>query len=195
MEKQLLIAGIDEAGRGPLAGPVVAAAVIFHPGKSIEGVANSKKLTAAKRDALYEKIIQECLAYGVGQATPEEIDRLNILQATFLAMRRAVEQLAVKPDKLLIDGNQRPPLSYEIEMIVKGDDTVPVISAASIIAKVTRDRQMNLYDQQFPGYGFAEHKGYATPEHLTALQQLGITPIHRHSFEPVRQGSLFDIPV
>lgn len=186
------IAGVDEAGRGPLAGPVIAAAVIFRPGKIIAGVANSKKLTFKKREILYEKIINECLSYGVGRAEVAEIDRLNILQASLLAMQRAVAKLTVKPDKVLVDGNQCPQLLCETEAIVQGDDSVPVISAASIIAKVLRDREMDLYEQQFPGYGFAEHKGYATAEHFSAIYRLGITPIHRRSFEPVRQISLFD---
>jgi ribonuclease HII len=189
--KTLLIAGVDEAGRGPLAGPVIAAAVIFHPGKTIAGVTDSKKLTAKKRETLYVKIIAECLCYGVGRADAEEIDRLNILQASLLAMQRAVSQLLLKPDKVLVDGNLCPVLSCETEAIVQGDYTVPVISAASIIAKVLRDKEMDLYEQQFPGYGFAEHKGYGTAEHLAAIHRLGITPIHRKSFEPVRQTSLF----
>lgn len=191
IEYKGLIAGIDEAGRGPLAGPVIAAAVIFHPDKPILGVADSKKLTAKKREELFEKIIAECLCYGVGRADAEEIDRLNILQANFLAMRRAVEQLSVKPNKILIDGNQCPPLDYEMEAIVQGDAKVAVISAASIIAKVVRDREMELYEKQFPGYGFAEHKGYGTAEHMAAIQRLGITSIHRKSFAPVRQRLLF----
>lgn len=190
--KMQLIAGVDEVGRGPLAGPVVAAAVIFHPGQIIEGVADSKKLTPKKRDELYDIIIRDCLAYGVGRAEVEEIDQINILQASLLAMQRAVAQLSVQPHKVLVDGNKSPIWTYETETIVQGDETVPVISAASIIAKVIRDREMENYAKIYPNYGFAEHKGYGTREHYAALNRLGITPIHRKSFEPVRQLALFN---
>jgi ribonuclease HII len=193
MLDQPLIAGVDEVGRGPLAGPVVAAAVIFHPGQVIVGVADSKKLTAKKRDALYEIITRDCLCYAVGHAEVAEIDQINILQASLLAMQRAVLQLTVKPDKVLVDGNRCPALSCAAEAIVGGDNSVAEISAASIIAKVLRDREMDTYEQQFPGYGFAEHKGYATAKHLAAIRRLGITPIHRKSFEPIRQLSLFAV--
>lgn len=188
----LIIAGVDEAGRGPLAGPVIAAAVILPRQYKIPGLANSKKLSSQKREALCEAITKKCLAFAIGRADVEEIDRLNILQASLLAMQRAIYQLSIKPDKALIDGNRCPNLFCEAEAIVRGDDTVPVISAASILAKVTRDREMMVYDQQYPGYGFAEHKGYATAEHRSAIHRLGITPIHRKSFEPVRQLILFE---
>ena len=187
LSQELLIAGVDEAGRGPLAGPVIAAAVIFYPDKPILGVADSKKLSAKKREELYEIIINESLAYGIGRADVEEIDRLNILQASLLAMQRAVEQLPIKPNKVLVDGNRCPSLPYASEAIVQGDDSVPVISAASILAKVTRDREMSEYDRQFPDYGFAQHKGYGTTAHCAAIRRFGVTPIHRLTFSPIKQ--------
>lgn len=188
---EIIIAGVDEAGRGPLAGPVVAAAVILNPEKPVKGVANSKKLTGKKREALYDQIIEHCLAYGIARAEVDEIDRLNILNASLLAMQRAITQLAIRPEKVLVDGNICPELPMEVEAIVKGDDKIPAISAASILAKVTRDREMLLWEKEFPGYGFAEHKGYGTEMHLDAIHRLGITPIHRKSFLPIRQMSLF----
>ncbi len=188
---ELIIAGVDEAGRGPLAGPVFAAAVILDPKKPIKGVANSKKLTEQKREKLFDQIIEHCLAYAIARADVDEIDRLNILNASLLAMQRAVAQLSIQPNKALIDGHVCPKLPCETEAIIKGDDSVPAISAASILAKVTRDREMVLYETQYPGYGFAEHKGYGTVMHLDAIHRLGITPIHRKSFEPVRQLTLF----
>jgi len=183
----MLIAGVDEAGRGPLAGPVVAAAVIFTNGPVV-GVADSKKLTAKKRDALYDVICANCI-YGIGVATVEEIDQVNILQATFLAMRRAVAALPQRPGRILVDGNQRPKFDEfsveQIEAIVSGDALVAEISAASILAKVTRDRMMLQLDSQFPGYGFAKHSGYGVPAHMTALTSLGPSPAHRRTFAPV----------
>lgn len=180
-----LLAGVDEAGRGPLAGPVVAAAVILDDHNPIVGLADSKKLTAARRDALFDEIRAKALCCSVALASVEEIDRLNILQATLLAMQRAVEGLRLKPHKVLVDGNRLPRLDVLAEAIVKGDDKVPAISAASILAKVTRDRMLLELDQAHPGYGFARHKGYGTAEHLEALAQLGATPHHRRSFAPV----------
>jgi ribonuclease HII len=180
-----LLAGVDEAGRGPLAGPVVAAAVILDDHNPIVGLADSKKLTAARREALFDEIRAKALCCSVAQASVEEIDRLNILQATMLAMQRAVEGLRLKPHKVLVDGNRLPRLDVLAEAIVKGDDKVPAISAASILAKVTRDRMLLALDQAHPGYGFARHKGYGTAEHLEALATLGATPHHRRSFAPV----------
>ena len=180
-----LMAGVDEAGRGPLAGPVVAAAVILDPFNPITGLADSKKLTALRREKLYDEIQAKALCCSIALATVEEIDRLNILQATLLAMKRAVESLRLKPAKVLIDGNQLPRLLIVAEAIVKGDALVPAISAASILAKVYRDRWCGEYDLQFPQYGFAGHKGYGTAAHLAALRQHGACPQHRRSFAPV----------
>lgn len=183
----MLIAGVDEVGRGPLAGPVVAAAVILDPNRPIEGLADSKKLTATKRERLFEIIQDQCLAFALGRAEVEEIDSINILQASLLAMQRAVQALAINPEKVLVDGNQCPRLPYPVQAIIKGDQTEACISAASIIAKVVRDREMLDYDKQYPGYGFAGHKGYPTAAHVAALKEQGVTPIHRRSFSPVRQ--------
>jgi ribonuclease HII len=180
-----LIAGVDEAGRGPLAGPVVAAAVILDDLHPIRGLADSKKLTARRREQLYDEIRAKALCCSVAQASVEEIDRLNILQATMLAMKRAVEGLRLKPVKVLVDGNRLPTLDVLAEAIVKGDALVPAISAASILAKVTRDRWCVDYDLQFPQYGFAGHKGYGTAAHMAALQAHGPCPEHRRSFAPV----------
>ena len=180
-----LIAGVDEAGRGPLMGPVVAAAVILDDLKPIKGLADSKKLTALQRGRLYDEIRAKALCCSVAMATVEEIDALNILQATMLAMKRAVEGLRLKPHKALIDGNRLPLLNLLAEAIVKGDALVPVISAASILAKVTRDRWCADYDLQYPQYGFAGHKGYGTAAHLLALREHGACPQHRKSFAPV----------
>ena len=180
-----LMAGVDEAGRGPLAGPVVAAAVILDPFNPITGLADSKKLTALRREKLYDEIQAKALCCSIALATVEEIDRLNILQATLLAMKRAVESLRLKPAKVLVDGNQLPRLLIVAEAIVKGDALVPAISAASILAKVYRDRWCGEYDLQFPQYGFAGHKGYGTAAHLAALRQHGACPQHRRSFAPV----------
>lgn len=183
-----LIAGVDEAGRGPLAGPVVAAAVILDPNRPIKsGLRDSKKLSPAQRDRMYEVIVKDTLAVATGIATVEEIDALNILRATLLAMRRAVQNLTTIPQLILVDGNQNPGIAgIPTRCIIKGDASEPPISAASIIAKVTRDRMMLEYDRQYPGYGFAKHKGYGTSEHLLALERLGPSPIHRFSFAPVR---------
>jgi len=179
---QGIVAGVDEAGRGPLAGPVLAAAVILDPKKPITGLKDSKLLSAKKREMLYVDIIEKCMTFGVGQASVSEIDSINILQASLLAMRRAVARLTVMPNLVLVDGNQNPRLPYLTRLIVRGDVLEPVISAASIIAKVTRDRIMCELDIQYPHFGFAIHKGYATERHLAALQKLGATPFHRKTF-------------
>ena len=188
-----LIAGVDEAGRGPWAGPVIAAAVILNPEKPIKGVADSKKLSAKKRDVLFDVIQSEAIAYAIGRADVDEIDQLNILQASLLAMQRAVDELSIKPTAALIDGNRCPQLCCPSTAIIKGDDSVPAIGAASILAKVSRDREMLIYDKKYSGYGFAQHKGYGTKKHLMALQRLGVTDIHRKSFAPVRNLALFTV--
>ena len=180
-----LIAGVDEAGRGPLAGPVVAAAVILDDRHAIKGLADSKKLSARRREALFDEIRAKALCCSVAQASVEEIDEFNILQATLLAMRRAVMGLRLPPKLVLVDGNRLPVLDIRAEAIVKGDDKVPAISAASILAKVTRDRWCLEYHQQFPQYGFDQHKGYGTADHLAALRLHGPCPQHRRSFRPV----------
>ena len=180
-----LIAGVDEAGRGPLAGPVVAAAVILDDLNPIAGLADSKKLTALKRERLFDEIRAKALCCSIAEATVEEIDELNILQATLLAMRRAVEGLRLKPTKVLVDGNRLPVLDVLAEAIVKGDSKVQAISAASILAKVHRDRWCQELHAQYPQYGFDGHKGYGTASHLQALQEHGATPWHRKSFAPV----------
>jgi len=185
------VCGVDEAGRGPLVGAVVAGAVVLDPNNPIAGLKDSKKLTPVRRDFLYEQIIEKAKAWGVGQASPTEIDDINILQATMLAMRRAVEDLASRlgawPDKALIDGNRCPQLPIPSEAIIKGDAKEPVISAASIIAKVTRDRQMKILDALHPQYGFAQHMGYPTEAHFAALKEFGACDEHRKSFSPVRK--------
>jgi ribonuclease HII len=180
-----LIAGVDEAGRGPLAGPVVAAAVILDDLNPIKGLADSKKLSAARREKLFDEIRAKALCCSIAQASVQEIEQLNILQATLLAMRRAVEGLRLKPSKVLVDGNRLPVLDVLAEAIVQGDALVPAISAASILAKVTRDRWCAEYDLQFPQYGFAKHKGYGTAEHMAALKAHGACPEHRKTFRPV----------
>ena len=182
-----LIAGVDEAGRGPLAGPVVAAAVILDDLNPIVGLADSKKLTALKRERLYDEIRAKALCCSIAEATVEEIDELNILQATMLAMRRAVEGLRLKPTKVLVDGNRLPVLDVLAEAIVKGDSKVQAISAASILAKVHRDRWCQELHAQYPQYGFDGHKGYGTAAHLQALKEFGATPWHRKSFAPVAE--------
>ena len=182
-----LIAGVDEAGRGPLAGPVVAAAVILDDLNPIAGLADSKKLTALKRDRLYDEIRAKALCCSIAEATVQEIDELNILQATMLAMRRAVEGLRLKPAKVLVDGNRLPVLDVLAEAIVKGDSKVQAISAASILAKVHRDRWCQELHVQYPHYGFDGHKGYGTAAHLQALKEYGATPWHRRSFAPVAE--------
>jgi len=181
-----LIAGVDEAGRGPLAGPVVAAAVILDEFKPIQGLNDSKKLTAKRRDQLYDEIRAKAVCCAIAQASVEEIDRLNILQATLLAMRRAVEGLRLKPHLVLVDGNRLPILNVRAEAIVQGDAKVEAISAASILAKVHRDRWCESIDLQHPQYGFAKHKGYGTAVHLAALKAHGPCDAHRRSFAPVR---------
>lgn len=183
-----LVAGLDEVGRGPLAGPVVTAAVILDPLRPIEGLADSKKLPAPRREALAEIIMECALAWAIGRAEVEEIDEHNILQATMLAMQRAVAGLSPAPEHVLVDGNRCPRLPCSAEAIIKGDGSVPAISAASIIAKVARDREMVALDVEYPGYGLAGHKGYPTKAHIAALAQLGVTPIHRCSFAPVRRA-------
>lgn len=182
-----LVAGVDEVGRGPLCGAVVAAAVILDPARPIEGLADSKKLSEARREQLFDIICERALAWSLGRAEVEEIDRLNILHATMLAMQRAVAALDPAPTHALIDGNRCPTLPCSAEAVIKGDSKVAAISAASIIAKVSRDREMVELDRRYPGYGIANHKGYPTEAHLEALANLGVTPIHRRSFAPVRR--------
>ncbi|CAK9884024.1 MAG: Ribonuclease HII [Candidatus Erwinia impunctatus] len=184
------IAGVDEVGRGPLVGAVVTAAVILDPANPISGLADSKKLSEKRRLALYDEIAEKALCWSLGRAEPEEIDKLNIFQATLLAMQRAVAGLSLCPDFVLIDGNRCPQLSMPAQAVVKGDSLVPEISAASVMAKVTRDREMVALDQLFPEYGFARHKGYPTPFHLEKLRQYGVTQHHRMSFAPVRHAAL-----
>lgn len=189
-------AGVDEAGRGPLCGPVYAAAVILDPTRPIDGLNDSKKLSEKKREALAPLIRERALAWAVGVATVEEIDRLNILHASMLAMRRAVEGLGVPPDEVLIDGNRVPSgLVVPARAIVGGDASEPAISAASILAKIGRDHEMKALALLYPQYGIARHKGYPTPEHLAALREHGPSPIHRRSFAPVAQSALdFGLP-
>lgn len=181
-----LIAGIDEAGRGPLAGPVFAAAVILDPDFPIPGLADSKLLSAKKRESLAEKIRVSAKAWAIARAEVHEIDEINILQASMLAMQRAVNALSIAPELALIDGNKCPLLTCPAKAIIQGDKTVPEISAASILAKVARDADMLILDQSYPNYGFAQHKGYGTKQHLDALKKFGASPIHRLSFTPVR---------
>jgi ribonuclease HII len=187
----ICVCGVDEAGRGPLVGSVVAGAVVLDPQNPIEGLKDSKKLTPAKREFLYEQIMEKAKAWGVGEASPAEIDEINILQATMLAMRRAIEDLTNRlgawPDKALIDGNRCPELPIDAEAIIKGDAKEPAISAASIVAKVTRDRQMIILHHLHPEYGFAQHMGYPTEAHFAALKRYGACDQHRKSFSPVRK--------
>lgn len=182
-----LCCGVDEVGRGPLAGPVVAAAVILDPQRPVEGLADSKKLTEKKRRQLSLEIRERSLAWSIAHAEVEEIDELNILQATMLAMKRAVDGLVLEPCRALVDGNRLPDLSCDAEAVIRGDAIHPCISAASIIAKVARDSEMVEMESKYPGYGFDRHKGYPTKIHLQALQKLGVTPIHRRSFAPVKR--------
>ncbi len=182
------VAGVDEAGRGPLAGPVVAAAVILDPARPLEGLRDSKLLSPERRGVLAERIRRDAQAWAVAWADHEEIDRLNILQATLLAMARAVGALAVAPLHVLVDGNRCPELSYPVSAVVRGDQMVPAISAASILAKVERDAAMERMDRLFPAYGFAVHKGYPTTDHIAALECHGACAVHRRSFAPVRQN-------
>ncbi|OGO91146.1 MAG: ribonuclease HII [Coxiella sp. RIFCSPHIGHO2_12_FULL_42_15] len=185
-----IIAGVDEAGRGPLAGPVIAAAVILDPRRPISGLKDSKQLTEKRREFLFQEIIHGCAAYAVGRADVAEIDAINILQASLLAMRRAVLSLSITPDHVLVDGCQLPKLPYTAQAIIQGDATISCISAASIIAKVTRDREMVALDREFPQYGFAQHKGYGTKAHQIALHQHGASVIHRRTFLKTK-----DLPV
>lgn len=182
-----LLAGVDEVGRGPLAGDLVAAAVILDPARPIPGLADSKVLSERRREALYPLIIERARAVHVARATVAEIDSLNILEATLLAMTRAVEGLGIEPEFVAVDGNRLPRWRYPALAVVKGDAKVAAISAAAILAKVTRDREMAALDAVYPGYGFAEHKGYGTARHLAALAALGPCAIHRRSFRPVRE--------
>lgn len=188
----MLIAGVDEAGRGPLAGPVVAAAVILDPDYPIQGLDDSKRLSATKREILYSEILDKSLAWCISEASIEEIDQINILHASMLAMKRAVEGLSQTPDKVLVDGNRLPQWTFRSEAVVGGDAIHAQISAASILAKVSRDQHMIKMDEIYPGYGFAVHKGYPTRQHLDSLKNMGPCEIHRSSFGPVRQAQLFD---
>jgi ribonuclease HII len=181
-----LIAGVDEAGRGPLAGPVIAAAVILDINNPIEGLTDSKKLSEKRRESVAKDIKEKALAWSVGRAEVEEIDAINILQASLLAMQRAVANLSIKPMEVMVDGNRCPRLECPVKAIVKGDLLIPVIGAASIIAKVTRDHEMMQLHKLYPGYGLDGHKGYPTKKHLQALEQLGVSPIHRRTFGPVK---------
>lgn len=187
VDGSVLVAGVDEVGRGPLAGPVVAAAVILDPQHPIEGLADSKKLSERKREQLAELIKERALAWSLGRAEVEEIDRINILQATMLAMQRAVAGLDPRPQHALVDGNRCPQLPCSCEYVIKGDSSVAAISAASILAKVSRDREMVELDKQFPGYNLSKHKGYPCKAHIEALERIGVSPIHRRSFGPVRR--------
>ncbi len=180
-----LVCGVDEVGRGPLVGDVVTAAVILDPKRPIAGLADSKKLSEKKREALFPIIKENALAFAIGRASPEEIDRLNILQATMLAMQRAVAALPLVPEFILVDGNRVPKWDFPSAPVVKGDALVPEISAASILAKVTRDREMEALALEYPQYGYEKHKGYPTAAHLAAIKQYGVTPLYRKSFGPV----------
>ncbi|MBR3290129.1 MAG: ribonuclease HII [Clostridia bacterium] len=178
-----VLCGIDEAGRGPLCGPVCAAAVILPPDAFIAGLNDSKKLTEKKREALFDVICETAVSYGIGFASVEEIERLNILQATFLAMCRAAEGLSVRPDMVLVDGDKVPPqMPFSAQPLIKGDATSASVAAASVLAKVSRDRVLRDLDRQYPQYGFAKHKGYGTAAHFEALRQYGLSPVHRRSF-------------
>lgn len=186
--KANLIAGVDEVGRGPLVGAVVTAAVILDPANPIQGLMDSKKLTEKKRNALYDEIKEKALCWAIGRAEPEEIDKLNILWATMKAMERAVAGLSITPDMVLVDGKRCPNLPMASQAVIKGDSLVQEISAASILAKVTRDREMEQLDKLYPDYGFAKHKGYPTAFHMEKLASLGATPYHRKSFAPVKRA-------
>ncbi|MCX8514265.1 MAG: hypothetical protein RL017_860 [Pseudomonadota bacterium] len=183
------ICGVDEAGRGPLAGSVYAAAVILDSNNPIAGLKDSKKLSSSKRDSLFIEIKQKALAYAIAYATVEEIDRLNILQATLLAMKRSIQALAVQPQLVLIDGIHAPKIEITTQTIIKGDAKIAAISAASILAKVARDLNMLEMDQKYPQYGFKQHKGYGTKSHIAAINEYGILPIHRKSFAPIRDAA------
>ncbi len=196
MSASILICGVDEAGRGPLCGPVVAAAVILDPARPIDGLCDSKKLTEKRREALAPLIRERALAWAIAEASVEEIDTLNILHASMLAMKRAVLALGAAPTRVLVDGNRCPDVPYPATAIVKGDATEPAISAASILAKTERDAQMRVLDQAYPHYGLAGHKGYPTPAHLAAIREHGVADFYRKTFGPVRaiweNPSLFD---
>ena len=189
-----LLCGVDEAGRGPLAGAVFAAAVVLDPCRPIEGLADSKVLTEASRDELALLIKAHALAWAIASASVQEIDRINILRASLLAMRRAVEALGMEPEEVFVDGLHTPDIAFKCSAIVKGDSLVRAISAASILAKTARDAEMKTLDERYPGYGFARHKGYSTPEHLAALRTFGPCEIHRRSFEPVHVLLQADLP-
>ena len=182
-----LVAGVDEVGRGCLAGDVLAAAVILQPKKPIHGLTDSKAIKPYQRSFVYKEIIQSCVCYSIGRASVYEIDRFNILQATLLAMKRAVDSLQIKPHKVMVDGNALPKWEYESEAIIKGDSKVPEISAASIIAKVTRDEEMNVLAKKYPGYGFSKNKGYGTPQHKAAIKIKGFCDCHRKTFSPMSE--------
>jgi len=182
-----MYAGVDEVGRGPIAGPVVAAAVILDPSRPIQGLADSKKLSEKKREALFDLITENALSFAIARATVEEIDHLNILHASMLAMKRAIEALNPMAEFALVDGNRCPQLTIPSLAVIKGDTKVASISAASILAKVTRDREMTQLDKQYPGYGLAKHKGYPTKMHLDALSKFGLNPLYRRSFAPVKK--------
>lgn len=181
----MIILGIDEAGRGPLSGPVVVAGVILNPDKLIDGLGDSKKLSEKKRELLYESIVTQALAYSIVEVSPEEIDSINILQATLYGMKQVADNLNNKFDKVLVDGNKLPNWDYSSEAIVKGDSKIQEISAASILAKVYRDRICIEHDNQYPQYGFAKHKGYPTKEHLKSIEKHGVLGIHRKSYKPI----------
>ena len=187
MQGMQIVAGVDEAGRGPLAGPVVAAAVILNPKLPIDGLADSKQLSEKEREQLFQEIRHKALAWSVARARVSEIDTINILQATLIAMQRAVGQLKIVPHLAIVDGNQAPKLNCAVQTIIKGDQLEPAISAASIVAKVLRDRLMKMLDRWYPNYGFAMHKGYGTAKHLEALQAHGPSRVHRISFKPVAE--------
>ncbi len=185
---ELWVAGVDEVGRGPLAGAVVTAAVILDPEKPIEGLRDSKKLSQKRREALGHEIRDKAIAWALGRSEADEIDRINVLQASLVAMSRAVAALSVEPSEVWVDGSQVPDMPYSVKAVVGGDDLVPAISAASILAKVERDNEMILLDESYPGYGFAKHKGYPTQQHMQALRTLGPCPIHRMSFAPCQRA-------
>lgn len=185
-----LVAGVDEVGRGPLVGDVVAAAVILGPNPAVKGLADSKSLSARRREEIAAEVHGTALAVSIGRASPQEIDALNILHATMLAMTRAVRGLTEYPDLVLVDGNRLPPWEFNARAVVKGDARVAEIAAASIVAKVQRDAEMAELEERWPGYGFARHKGYPTRVHIEALQRLGPTPQHRFSFQPVREAAV-----
>ncbi|MEE9575291.1 MAG: ribonuclease HII [Gammaproteobacteria bacterium] len=182
-----VMAGVDEVGRGPLAGPVIAAAVILDPEQPIQGLMDSKKISERKRILLALEIQKKSMAWAMGRAEHDEIDSINILQASLLAMKRAIESLAIEPELVLVDGIHCPDISFNVDAIIKGDNKIPAISAASIIAKVARDSEMIALDSQYPGYGFSQHKGYPTRMHIEALKDLGVSSIHRKSFAPVKK--------